>query len=807
MLIILFQILSTMITGLTSGESRKDTQSTQLYPLWESLDIHASKLVSIAFGKLYTAEAWKTARSEARQLIKTTLLLDVKNVVSAITHLSIPAKYPDPPVSPNIRDQLWRKLYETIHHEDVDGVAAIFRILSQISHVDYLADSAFADVMKQFKHPAEAQKVFGAINRALSVFRNGFPDAVSRILDFSSSTAMVRLLRQESVTQDIMTLMFSPIEDIQQAAQAVAGLALDVETRQDCFRALLTNAPNAALNGMFTFLETFSTFARTVPEACSVSKSLALCFTDIIDVMCSPPDGLLLKEKFTKTIADPGAAVELPKWWTLMTNALSIIFLRTPRWAVYFENRVMVEWMRDALIFGRDLLAQRKVIENGALGPENAPSSKRKLSHIGKKMVDDLQQVLQELTRWLRLTDEELLFQSFALLESLLSSFRELQVDPVETTLQKLQKHVDDARKKDPARPQTRLDATRLARLQEALSSFEDDDDIEIISHTKAPSKPPAVPEKKRFKDGQLHFPKLEKPTKPLTSEVIQIRAPPTKKSSAFTAEDQKRLNSASTLAKFTKSSVVTSKPTASSSKAEIATKPSKTSVAASSSSESESDDGAGGTLASLAKIQRTPTVKKPTERRQVKMMDLPGNARNAALDRINRRDDARRTGLRLKPDISALHRRLLSWDYDHTGPSPPGEDMRVLNVPDTFTDIHHYRRVFEPLLLLECWAQLQNSKEEPQDQYLCSIAGRQYTDDWADVEAMITEPVKSDWFLTDTDVIVLTFPGSPKKLLAKVTSSKTGPMGIQLSFRLHLSGQDLGPQAGSTWNIQKVLR
>ena len=796
-------MLSAVIAGSSSGNALKDGSQPDLTPIWETLDIHAVRFVTVAFGKAYTSDQWKTARSETRQLLKTVLTADIKNVNTAITHLSIPAKYPDAAVAPKVRDQLWKKLYENMHHDDADGVAAIFHILSSVSHIDKLSDAAFADVIKQSTHPTSAQKAFVAVNHCLSVFRGGFSDAVSRILDFSSSSAMLRLLRSGTVTQDIMTLMFSPVEDIQQTAQAVAGLALDVETRQDCFRALLRAAPNAAMNGMFNFLETFSNFARIVPEACSVSKSLALCFTDIIDVMCSSPDGLLLKEKFTRSIGDPGAAVELPKWWTLMTNALSIIFLRTPRWAVYFENHIMVEWMRDALIFGRDLLAQRKVIEAGALGPESLSSSKRKLSHIGRKMVDDLQQVLQELTRWLRLTDEELLFQSFALLQSLLACFRELQITPAETTLQKLQKHVDDARKKDPNRPSTRLDAPRLARLQEALSSFEDDDDeVQIISHTKPAPKPTVVKEKQPIKAEPIR-PKDKAKARP--PEPVQIRPPPAKKSTTFTSEDQKKLNSAVSLPKFTKNKVVA--PVASSSRVLEAPKPVKRAIADSSSSSDSESEGEGGTLASLAKIQRTPTVKKPTERRQVKMMDLPGNGSNPALERINRRDDARRTGLRLKPDISALHRQVLSWDYNHKDPSPPGVDLKLLHVPDTFTDINHYRRIFEPLLLFECWAQVQQSKDEPQDQYECLIVSRQYTDDWLDLEATISESVKADWYLTDTDVIVLTIAGSPRQYLGKVSSYKAGFRGIQLSIRLLLSGQDAGPQVQTTWRIAKVFR
>ncbi|THH27997.1 hypothetical protein EUX98_g6198 [Antrodiella citrinella] len=790
----------TKAIGLFDAQLSQVGNANDISQAWETLDIHAARLVLVAFGKNFASDVWKDARSEARKLIRATLLFDLKKIATAITHLCNPDKYTEPVVVQSVRNHLWKQTYRNIHHEDEAGVAIILQVMAQISHVDSLTDSAFADVIKHSSHAKAAKEAFNSVNLALGVFRDGFSDAVSRLADFSDSTGMLRLLRQATVAQDVMTLMFSPVDDLQQAAQQVAGLALDVETRQDCFRALLSAAPNQALNGMFSFLETFNNFAQTVPEACSVSKSLALCFTDIIDVMCSSPDGLLLQDSFTTSIAAPGAAVELPKWWALMTKALSIIFVRTPRWAVYFENFAMVEWMRDALIFGRDLLGQRKVIEAGALGPKNASSGKAKLTRIGKKMVDDLQQVLQELTRWLRLTDEELLFQSFALLQSLLGCFRESNVVPSEVTLQKLQKHLDDARKKDPSRPQTRLDAPRLARLQETLSSFEDDDDeIEIISHTMPPPKASSSTiAAKRVKEEPLR-PKTAKSRLP---DVTQIRAPPpTKKSAAFTANDQMRLESAASLPKFTKMS----KPVPSASSSKLQKPTGRPTVVESSSSESESEDEGEG-LASLAKIQRTPTIKKPTERRTVKLMDVPGNGRNPALERINRRDDARRTGLRLKPDVSSLHRRVLAWDYTHSGPSPPDEDLRLQHVPDTFADINHYRRIFEPLLLSECWAQIQQSKDEPQDNYECVVVSRQYADDWTDMEGTISTSVKSDWYLTDADIVVLTCTGSPKPYLGKVQSYKAQMNGIQFSVRFLLKAQDAGPQINTTWRLAKVF-
>lgn len=692
--------------------------------------------------------------------------------------------------------------------------------------MDTLSGNAFADIVKKSTDPEAAQNAFSRINHALKVFHAGFSDAVSRVLDFSPSDTVLRLLRHPEFAKHAMILMFSPVEVIRQPAQELIGSALDVDSRLDCFRALLVTCPGPSFQGMFQFLEVFAKYTLIVPEACNLSKSLALCLTDIIDAMCSRPDGLLLQNDFLQSIEGGGPTVELAKWWALMTRALSNIFSRTPRWAIYFDSHVMVLWMRDALIFGRDLLAQWKVIEAAALfGVSSSASRKDTLSHAGKKMMDDLQSVLFELARWLRLTDEELLHQSFALLQTILGCFKDNQVMPTENTLQKLKKHIDDARKKDPIRLQTRLDSTRVNRLQDTLSSFteeeeESDDEIEFISHHVPKPKPARQSRLDAFVKSEPV--KRERVSKPIPAKQVhnhKTSRPETKSSNKsfvkssvspyFTTDDQKKLDSSVALPKFTRP-----QPVASSSKRATPTtrsSPTSATLSASSSSSGESEDEGEGNLASLAKLQqRTPTVKKPAERRQVKMLnDIPKQRKNHAMEYVNKREDARRTALRLKPDISSLHRSLLSWDYNHQGAQPPGFGKSLCHVPDKFSDSQHYRRTFEPLLLMECWAQIQQSKDEVQDTFECRIDSKQYTSNWIDIDISITEGVRKDWILMETDVVLVQQPDGKRKFLGKTQAFKANPFkaSIQATIRMMVTNNDTGPPIGAMWKVAKVFR
>jgi senataxin len=246
-------------------------------------------------------------------------------------------------------------------------------------------------------------------------------------------------------------------------------------------------------------------------------------------------------------------------------------------------------------------------------------------------------------------------------------------------------------------------------------------------------------------------------------------------------------------------------------SRTESVSKKQQTEELSSSSEESDEEEESQTGLAALGKFQRSPKVRRPAERRQVKMLDVPGKGRGPVNDRLNQRNDARRIALRLKPDISGLHRALLSWDYDHVGPEPPtsGEKPKLVRVPDRFADHKLYHSIFEPLLLLECWSQIVQSKDQKQEICDCKISSRQFINDWVDLDISISELVPKDWYLAETDVVLLRHLDGKKSVLAKVQSYKAMPYGIQATLRslVNRSKGDPGLEINSSWRLSKVFR
>ena len=806
------QLLSSVLRQVRDKDMVRHSQAVT-----HVIDIHADIFIAVAFSRRYRDSTWSDARNSARELINNALVADVTNISNTITQLckSLAGREMEL-TSPSIRKALWKKMYETIQSTDSDGVAMILSIVARAAHFDLLTKKAFRPAWQKpnVTNGAVLEAAFDAVNQSLMILRTGFLDAVSRYANSNVSLNVLELMRKPGVVKDIMALMFSPVEDIHMAAQTLVGQAFDVDVRLDCFRALLEKLPLPAFEGMFDFLETFAQYAPVVPEACSCSKSLVRCLTDVIEVLCASNGGLLHDDQFLTIHRKPNHATVSPNWWTLMTKVIAVIFRRTPSWSTYFENEDMIVWMRDALIFGRELLAQRRVIENAvqvSSGGRQTGNTKN-LSAVGKQMVTDLQDVLPELARWLRLTDEELLHQSFALLESLLDCFRECNVPPSQVGLMRLSKHIDDARKNDPDRPQTYLDAARLSKLEDAIASFtEDDDEVQIISYNLA-SKPRRTPAETH---SQIKAPTRNNNSKEsaLTTGRTFPGPPKVQKSEAQAKVDE--------LSSIPSSRGLNALPTIVqpdapknqdlSDKKEPSSAPHSDHASSSSEESGIEDEGATTGLSSLVKLQRTPKVKKQAERRQVKMLDLPLHGQNLLRGRSNQHQDARRTALRLKPDTSELHRTVLSWNYDHEGSEPPllADKSALIRVPDQFPDYQHYRRVFEPLLKLECWSQILQSKDEPQEQYMAKVLSRQFIDDWLDIDIMISGTVKKDWYLSETDVVLFRHANESKSRLGKVQSYKALPFGILATIRCVLRGGvgDPGLHINSLWCLSKVFR
>ncbi|KAJ7250875.1 SEN1 N terminal-domain-containing protein [Mycena haematopus] len=777
-----------MVAAITLFSGLYQQKSLPLMAMSKVFDIHATTFVDVAFSRSYNIPMWKTARSASHKLIQTIMMHDITTIARAINSLclSLAKKKAidesDVPLTGG--PQIWRKTYQTLQPGDDDGMTMMVDVLAQAAHLDVLAPKPFG---------FERTEQLG-VCRAMNVIWGGLQDCFTRFTQNSRSSSLLDFLQRPRVVQNVFVLLLSPITGIQRSAQSLVGLAFDVDDRQDCYRALLANHPDAALDGLFQALTVFTKYALPVPEACSLAKHLVRYLQDVVDILCSRPDGLLHNVHFLRPGEESGPCSRIPALWNLMNQAITVIFKRTPAWANYFENDEMILWMRDALIYGRDLMAQFRVFETAANSGARVQDEPGRLSRIGQQMADDLQRVLPELTKWLRLSHEELLYQMFELLQSLLKTFYEMRVPPLETSLQKMTKHILDARTDN---TKSRLDSSRLLKLEETLALFiPDEENVSPKVSLKVPQKT-----QPRYLDTSMESKKLRKTEPPVTKHVAGSSGKSVK-DRLFSPRDQQRLDGVDSFPTYRRSSAGPSKPRGPSAAPTASTHASEEESA----SENEEESQGHGTFASLSKMQRTSKVKQlAAPPRQIKLYDAPTITRNPIQRRLERQAEDAKKYWRLKPDLSGLYKTILSWQYHHDGAHPPGPQLNLTHVPaDRFADYAHYRRVFEPLLLLDCWAQIVQSKEEIGDSYRFRISSRQFIDDWVHLDMTFSGSVKKDWRLKESDVVLL--QEGALSVLGKVESYKT-PMGKAIEAKIRcIARLDPGLTLDTEWQVTQII-
>lgn len=400
-------------------------------------EIYVSTFCSIAFAsKDHKDVAWTKVRPPMRQILSLAFDADAHALRSAVGRLGrLIARKPGDATRPSgpptfiFLTSLWGKAFDAVGSQDGEGLSILVRAVSRFSHIDVLDTSCqagwdFSSIATSPERKA-CRLVASQLNEALLLAREALPTLLERFANLNDSKTLLCFWQASGVTSAGVSLVLSPIESIHDATQALIQQSFsDVEDRADCFRALLVHSPDQALEGLIAFLSSFVDAASAFPEACAIAKWMVRCLTDVIDVLCRSPRGLLRDMSF---LNHEGGNVRrlVPKLWRLMTESIALVFDRTPRWAPFYDNEVMVDWMRDALIFARLLVNETRTFESAAIGGGDAttsaaptslypifaasssqpPKSPAKVSTIGKEMIGSLQQVLRDLIAWLRLTE------------------------------------------------------------------------------------------------------------------------------------------------------------------------------------------------------------------------------------------------------------------------------------------------------------------------------------------------------------------------------------------------------------------
>ncbi|KAG9121572.1 DEAD-box type RNA helicase [Ceratobasidium sp. 392] len=767
---------------------------------------------------------------------------------------------------PVVHIPLWTEALQKVDSGDTPGLQFMTHIMARSAHIDHLAFSALG---VSGEHKMAVRSLGQFLETSLKKMRHGFGELMAR---FGLVCEAERL--DPSMMTDVITLLFSPVTELHNAALELFG---DCDGRKACLRFALTHQPQATLRGVKTFVDAFNSTAGKLVEACSVAKSLVRCFVDVIEALCGPernaePNLDDLKGEDDDSGAEAIGLLDDPSFdqeahtmlrplWTSMCSALALIFSKCPMWAEYFEPQHMVEWMRDALIFGRLMRAHASALQSGSASQGQGQQ---------ENGLESMRDVQRELVAWFRLTDAELLYQA----NELMASFLEGGLIPLPEVRIKLKRRVETSElpkvkkeaiavilerypvpesedvqlktKQEPSKTGKRrrsiesddtksgVPATKAAR-RDSVLVISDDESAPSGSRSTSGGKLEQSSMNKFLKNGARNKPanasssanKINISTlKPSANKLPpKPKAPsglgsgPLAKMRAEAAARQQQTAARKTdvqmrnLVKGATTTAASARPPSRPASSASSTHEMDDSSSAASSSDEE--DIKKTTLAALAPTVIVPKKPDPPKRTMV-MLDGPPviSAQQKRLQELKRRhDELQRRTARLKPNLEGLHEQILRWSIDHDGPTPlciGGGAPKLNRVPPKFSSKQDYHGIFHPLLINECWSQILQAKEEgPKDSVLCTIMTRSYIDNFTEVAFNIIEKMPERWFLAETDIVLLRSTEGNRSILAKITGFKRANAANQIaSGTMRLSTpveQMVKVQIQEQWRLSRI--
>ena len=147
----------------------------------------------------------------------------------------------------------------------------------------------------------------------------------------------------------------------------------------------------------------------------------------------------------------------------------------------------------------------------------------------------------------------------------------------------------------------------------------------------------------------------------------------------------------------------------------------------------------------------------------------------------------------RLAPDLSTLHRTILSWDFFHNGDFPPNSNRDNYSlVTSSFRNPVEYQNTFEPLLILEAWQAFLKSKEEGYfKNFEIKVANRLTVDSFIEVSTTMDIADGKALGISEADIVLLSKASSPTSdpsqphCLARVWKIKRKQKAMDILYRV----------------------
>ncbi|PKY01962.1 tRNA-splicing endonuclease [Aspergillus campestris IBT 28561] len=644
---------------------------------------------------------------------------------------------------------------------------------------------------------------------------------IERLADFKPEH-LDELFKSQDTSSALISALFAADLNTYQAAVDLIKNVSGQSARRDAISHLMQSFFTTTMYGLswsFRRISNMKTFA-SAPRMIHTG-------TDIVDILCDTQTGMLR----TRKLADRREILSLQKLWEYLWQALTTIFDETESWHLRGNDKsVMLEFCRDSIQFADLLFSQYSVFLSAVVDADpNQEVSAR------ENFLKSPTTTMSAMVKWLRLKDEYLATTLVGLVAKLLRRLGELSVTTVKEdalkfiegvavnstikTILTLREKAElvralEAYYKKPvvtastASLKKQSSITTFARPADQVATpsppktgdeFDDnipDDVLLQLSRSVELNKERVATEAKRKAEraakSRLIAPKpVPAPLKPNTS-VQAFREKREREREAKKKRDMAEL------ARWKKSlpaagvAELTAEQGSGLSGIGIQgkdhTPADSMMVSSDSESDSESEDELDKELFGAKASSKPDAVKAYEESKRLSLKQ------QGPVKKVKQVRSAKDMRARLAPDLSSLHRTILSWDFFASGDLPPNSGRTDYSlVSNAFRDPIEYQKTFEPLLILEAWQGFQSSKEENTfKKFEITVATRLSVDSFMEVNTSMLAPEMKELGLGEADIVLLSKSSSPASdssaphCLARVSGINRKKGKVELAYRVN---------------------
>lgn len=709
----------------------------------------------------------------------------------------------DGEIPPASIPSLWTQLLRSFPH---DSTMAIY-VLRAICRVTFIARPP----------PRKPEETSIVPKGSLSETAINQASQSMRTIGTFDSEMLKPVIKDRPALLSIFLNMFAANEDVNQSASDILCQAFDSDDRLNALQEMLNCDFKLTLKVLaeaFQLVHEVAIFSPC-PKLIKVAQDVSQC-------LFGASNSLLVKRKSDLSQLEES---ELLEYWVSIWNLLERTFGKTPKWSASFRSDFMLEFLRDLLDYSGDLVEYFFLVVDALIPPNTDQAAKDKFSN---ELLQPVIKCLIQMCELLRLKDESLINTCFNIIISVMDLMKQFNIKPSRDLVAIFIKLAGRARTFE-----NELSSEQKIKLLVASGEFTPEDaervlgsksetptNDEIVQTSVKPSSYSSTDSHSNAKFKQTSMMDFAKPdvgpklpsslallqkhgvtqAKFGNEHTVGISAPKSSMMEALRAnlKAQKSTGSKPAIApkdihparppgfseKFGRAAAV-----AAASKKKSPTKSAHTGHSSSDedSSASEGEDGLFTAKEELKSKHKLRNIEKKSSSFGVST----SRTKIASLSDLER--EKRNMTARLQVDLDPLYKQVLSWDYHSTSNYPkklfkgvPGternttddNDDKYTPVPSSFKTVADYNKVFEPLLMLECWQGIVKNKEESTEApFKIVVASKTLVGNGSyEIRVSVPTSVVQQAKIGDTDLLLLSYFNEPGSLLEPQMPSKDVP-------------------------------